>query len=335
MIPTMKPKLRQSQNIAGLTVLELLVTAAVSSLILAFLVQMFSSSQGIWISVDEQSDRMTSVRSALSIFSDDARDLFHRGSRGSRRVPLYLDKATGAASSKISLLVQKRAIDQDPANLETSPPAPGICIVAYEVASAAGGGIREGDLIRTFAGVVPTSEEMMRRNPNFPPVAAASADEHWDAAFSGGTVEREVVASNVVFFSVTPKRFRRNDPSGPIPTDSSDTRIWMLEDIFNSVGASRWPQPDSAPEVDPLPSGWVYDPDFSAPDLLEVRLVVCTSAVFSNLSSTEKSDLRARVFDDLADEKLDGKSSGSEVLNPGELRSLTLMSTAIAYDHHR
>ena len=184
---------------SGFTLVEMITATAISSIIIVFLAQMLSMSQGIWINVDQGSNRMTSIRSALGILTDDATDLFRSGSRNSQRVPLYVSMATGSDSSRLSFLAKKRRIDQDPSGDALDIPEDGICIVSYEVAKSSANGIRQGDLVRRFAGVSDTARVIERRNPSFFD-SPEDVDLSWaeSGLLDESVFSREVVASSVV-----------------------------------------------------------------------------------------------------------------------------------------
>lgn len=314
----------------GFTLVEMITATAISSIIIVFLAQMLSMSQGIWINVDQGSNRMTSIRSALGIVTDDAHDLFGSGSRNSQRVPMYLSMAAGSESSRISFLTKKRRMDQDPSGDALDSPEDGICIVSYEVARSNGNGIRQGDLVRRFAGVSDTARVIERRNPSFFE-SPEDVDLSWaeSGLLDDSVFSREVVASSVVLFEVIPMRFKRQGKTGPVNTSPRE-----LENIFEARSVDTWPTPRQDAEVPSLPGGSIYDPDFSPPDFIRIRLVVSTSSRYSNLSRTEKSQLTADVISDLSDGRLDGQASGGEILSAADIQTLTLMTTSIAYPNH-
>lgn len=315
---------------AGFSLVEMITATAISSIIIVFLAQMLSMSQGIWINVDQGSTRMTSIRSALGILADDAHDLFGAGSRSSQRVPMYVSRATGSDSSRLSFLAKKRRIDQDPSGDALDTPEDGICIVSYEVAKSEGNGIRTGDLVRRFAGVSDTARVIERRNPSFFD-SPEDVDLPWaeSGLLEESVFAREVVASSVVLFEVMPMRFRREATTGPVDTSPRE-----LENIFEVRSVNSWPTPRQNAEAPSLPGGSVYDPDFSPPDLIGIRLVVAASSQYANLSQTEKAKLTADVISDLSDGRLDGQAGGREVLTGPDLQTLTLMTTSIAYPKH-
>ena len=121
-------------------------------------------------------------------------------------------------------------------------------------------------------------------------------------------------------------RFRRQATTGPVDTNPRE-----LENIFEVRSVDAWPTPRQSAEAPSLPGGAKYDPDFSPPDLIRIRLVVSTSSRYSNLSQTERSRLTSDVISDLSDSRLDGKAGGREVLSSADVQTLTLMTTSIAY----
>jgi len=338
-----------SRSHRGMTLLELIVAMAISSVVLLALTQMFSESQSVMIRVDDGNNRMSSVRSAFSIVSEDLGDLFHQGARSSHRVPLYVEPASAGASAELSFLVVKEQLD-------TSSPGgggqlfDGVCTVGYRVVTRAGNGMLPGDLVRSFADASQTGQELLDRAER----GRGSADETWNeflANSSAASDNDEVVASNVVLFEAEPFRFQREiagEPPArlPVGTISLPATLASL-----TPGERTWPQPDSAAVIDEeddwqlsspsllsdpeLPSRGPLDPDFSPPDFLRLKLVVAARAYYGGLDERQQRKLAEDVYRDLAgDARLDGKAGGVDLEHRNQLSNLTLMTTSFTFPHN-
>ncbi len=305
----------------GFTLLELLIASAIATGLMILLAQVLFSSQNIWLGIQAGSDAMREGRTALSILTRDMKELYTAGSRSHRLVPFYVVRASNGNSAEIAFLCRKSAMDQNPGLAVSGPDLPGdLCIVAYEI-----GGANRPLLLRSFSQSPATYQAIKDRIDD----PGSNPDVLWHRDVDSTAVTQEVVASNVVAFDVVPMRFQRESgtPTGPLATPMK------LESVFTGQAGDQWPTPKGSPQVagDTLPLGSVYDPDYAAPDLVVIRLVLGSDERMEQLTAAERGGLQADVLADISDGRLDGKQGSTEVLGTGELQGLTLVSTALTF----
>lgn len=336
---------RPLRHLSGFTLVEIMVAASVSSILLLLLVQVLGSSQDLWVNLRKKTDAAQETRAILGIIQSDIRAMFTRGDRKKGLVPFYITPGPSGTPSEISFLAVQDLLAQDPSNQSASAPKSDVCIVSYKLDTAN----PERPLMRIFSDSNATYKAVKARvdgfiNPLTPtvepqvPTTPDLADQPWkDASIptATGTSVPEAVSENlgirVMAFQVVPMRLRRPIAS---PTGAPMQPLQLqnvLTGRITGVPTDPWPQPTLAPEhTGPLPKNAEYDPDYAAPDVVEIRLVVADLVSFARLEPAAIVTLGNKVQQDIADGHLDGLAGAERVLAPEELRGLSFAATSVA-----
>jgi type II secretory pathway component PulJ len=339
------PRIRARRTLAGFSLLELLIATSISSLLLVMLAQVLISSQDLWLSLRKKTNASQECRVLLSLLQTDLKAMYREGDRQRGIVPFYIIPGGPGEPPEISFLALADLLGQDPSSAEASTPKSDVCIVSYRL---------DGDrLVRRFVNSDNTFGAMKRRvdafidpeNPTLEtpvPENPSLADQPWSEAEANGaepddaavpvTASEDVLSECVVGFDIVPLRLRRpmSDPtSAPaVPHEMQS----VLEGRIAGTKTDQWPRPHTYPEYPGnLPDDASYDPDYSAPDVVVVRLVVAGPEVLQRIGpGAGLAEFTGNVQRDLADGKLDGKAGASTVLSGQELAGLTFATTSVA-----
>lgn len=337
--------LQPLRPLRGFTLVEIMVAASVSSVLLLLLVQVLGSSQDLWVNLRRKTDAAQETRSLLGLIRSDVKAMFTRGDRKKGLVPFYIIPGGSGSPPVISFLAVQDQLSQDPSSQAATTPKSDLCIISYKLDTTH----PDRPLVRTFSDSNATYKAVKARIDGFinaatptvepqVPTMPGLADQPWkDASIptATGTSVPEAVSENlgmrVMAFEVVPMRLRRQVAS---PTGAPMTPL-QLQNILTGriagVATDPWPRPNLSPEhLGPLPKTAEYDPDYSAPDVVEVRLVVADAAKLTRMSPATIATLCTNAQRDISDGKLDGFAGADQVLTPAELQGLSFANTSVA-----
>lgn len=341
----MRPRGVKQDRRGGFTLVEIMVAAVISSILLLLLVQVLVSTQDLWINLRKKTDAAQETRALMSLMQSDLRAMFTRGDRKRGVVPFYLIPGQPGSPTEISFLAVQELLAQDPSSQSAAPPKSDLCIISYRLDTTS----PERPLLRTFSDSNATYQALKTRVDAFidplepdadpqTPTLPESADVPWRDASTGGATASgtpdaitESLGMRVMAFQVVPFRLRRPvaSPTG-LPMVPHQLQNILTGRIAGTATAP-WPQPHTFPEhVGPLPGAAPYDPDYAAPDVIELRLVVADSMRVINLDPAQMALLGNQVQNDINDGQLDGMADGARVLSGRELKGLSYATTTVA-----
>ena len=342
----MKPppctKVTPRRSVRGFTLVELLIAATISTLLLLLLVQVLVITQDLWLTLRKKSNASQECRVVLSVIQSDIRAMYKEGDRTRGIVPFYIIPGTAGNPPEVSFLAVADLLSQDPASASASSPKSDLCIVSYRLVN--------GQLVRRFSNSDETYGALKARingfiNPADPTAATQSpanpemVDQPWYMASTnavGGpppTYSEENLSPYVVAFEIVPYRLRRQaaSPTGPAMTPRELDPVLVRR--IAGTSTDQWPKPFGFPEhTGPLPKDAVNDPDYSIPDMMEVRLVVIEREHLEakGYTSPQFATLAASVQRDISDGELNGFEGEIRVIDDADLRGLNFATLSIA-----